>query len=83
MIDGSSAPGQKRFLAVLRLCDQIGGLTISDPPTQAEVQALRDKTEELADDVRALAALACRGVARGASGDRCMRCEGRWLRWGW
>jgi hypothetical protein len=35
----------------------IGGLTISDPPTQAEVQALRDKCEELADDVRALAAL--------------------------
>ena len=36
---------------------EIGGLTISDPPTQAEVQALRDKGEELADDVRALAAL--------------------------
>lgn len=31
---------------------EIGGLTISDPPTQAEVQALRDKCEELADDVR-------------------------------
>jgi hypothetical protein len=30
---------------------------ISDPPTQAEVQALRDKCEELADDVRALATL--------------------------
>jgi len=30
-------------------------LTISDPPTQAEVQALRDASEELADDVRALA----------------------------
>jgi hypothetical protein len=36
---------------------EIGGLTFSDPPTQAEVQALRDKCEELADDVRALAAL--------------------------
>jgi len=35
----------------------IGGLTISDPPTQAEVQALGDKCEELADDVRALSAL--------------------------
>ena len=35
----------------------IGGLTISDPPTQAEVQALRDACEELADDVRALSAL--------------------------
>jgi hypothetical protein len=36
---------------------EIAGLTISDPPTQAEVQALRDKAEELADDVRALAVL--------------------------
>jgi len=35
----------------------IGGLTISDPPTQAEVQAHRDKCEELADDVRALSTL--------------------------
>jgi len=36
---------------------EIGALTISDPPTQAEVQALRDKCEELADDVRALSTL--------------------------
>jgi hypothetical protein len=36
---------------------EIGGLTISDPPSQAEVQGLRDKCEELADDVRALSAL--------------------------
>jgi len=36
---------------------ETAGLTISDPPTQAEVQALRDKCEELADDVRALAPL--------------------------
>ena len=36
---------------------EIAGLTISDPPTQAEVQALRDKCEELADDVRALSTL--------------------------
>jgi len=36
---------------------ELGGLLISDPPTQAEVQALRDKCEELADDVRALATL--------------------------
>jgi hypothetical protein len=35
----------------------IGALTISDPPTQAEVQALRDECETLADDVRALSAL--------------------------
>ena len=36
---------------------EIAGLTISDPPTQAELQALRDQCEELADDVRALSAL--------------------------
>jgi len=36
---------------------EIGGLTISDPPTQAEVQAPRDEAEELADDVRNLSAL--------------------------
>ena len=36
---------------------EIGGLTVSNPPTQAEVQALRDKCEELADDVRALSTL--------------------------
>ena len=30
---------------------------IGSPPTQAEVQALRDKAEELADDVRALSTL--------------------------
>jgi hypothetical protein len=36
---------------------EIGGLTISYPPTQAEVQALRDKCEELADDVRNLSTL--------------------------
>ena len=36
---------------------EIGGLMISDPPTQAEVQALRDKCEDLADDVRKLSTL--------------------------
>ena len=54
---------------------EIGGLTISDPRTQAEVQALRDKIEELADDVRALAtlvhalrgALVAMGVIRGGA----------------
>jgi hypothetical protein len=34
--------------------DATGG---SNPPTQAEVQALRDNCEELADDVRALSTL--------------------------
>ncbi|MCL4180069.1 MAG: hypothetical protein KJ072_20270 [Verrucomicrobia bacterium] len=36
---------------------EIAGLTISDPPTQAEAEALRDACEELADDVRALSTL--------------------------
>ena len=36
---------------------EIAGLTISDPPTMAEVQALRDKCEELADDERAFSTL--------------------------
>ena len=35
----------------------IGGLVVSDPPIQTEVQALRDKCEELADDVRVLSTL--------------------------
>ncbi len=34
---------------------EIGGLTIGATYSQTEVQALRDKSEELADDVRALA----------------------------
>ena len=42
---------------------EITGLTISDPPTQAEVQALRDACAESADDVRALAALALPAIA--------------------
>jgi hypothetical protein len=43
---------------------EIRGLTISDPPTQAEAQALRDACEELAVDVRTLGTLvhALRGV---------------------
>jgi len=32
-------------------------MPISDPPTQAEVQALRDACEEFADDDRALSTL--------------------------
>jgi len=42
---------------------EISGLTISDPPTQAEVQALRDKCEEL---------MTCGHFRRS-----CMRCEAR------
>jgi len=37
--------------------NEIGGLSFSGGYTQAEVEALRDKAEELADDVRALSAL--------------------------
>jgi hypothetical protein len=36
---------------------EIGGLTISDPPTQADVQAPRNTAERLTDDVRALPTL--------------------------
>lgn len=34
--------------------NEIGALTFSSPPTQAECEALRDKCEELADDLRAM-----------------------------
>ena len=37
--------------------NEIGGLTIGAAYSQAEIQALRDKCEELADDVRALSTL--------------------------
>lgn len=49
---------------------EIGSLTISDPPTQAELQALRDKCEELGDDVRTLSTLV-------------HALRGHWSRWGW
>lgn len=43
--------------------NEIGGLTVSASYSQAEMQALRDKCEELADDVRALkAALSSYGL---------------------
>ena len=55
--------------------DEIGGLSISAAYAQGEVQALRDKCEELADDVRALSVLLHRirtdlitfGVIKGAA----------------
>ena len=49
---------------------ETGGLSISDPPTQAEVQALRDKCEEPTHDVRALVVLvnAMQGEARLGTG---------------
>jgi len=53
----------------------IGGLAFSATPSQAEVVELRDKCEELADDVRALstlvhalrAALVAAGVVKGGT----------------
>jgi hypothetical protein len=51
------AGADQAVVALGNVDGEIGGLAISDPPTQAEVQALRDKCEELADDVRALSAL--------------------------
>jgi hypothetical protein len=50
-------PFEEENISLPNHIPEIGGLTISDPPTQAEVQALRDKAEELADDVRALSTL--------------------------
>ncbi len=50
------SPQRTVVIATLGNIDaEIGGLTIGASYSQAEVQALRDKAEELADDVRALA----------------------------
>lgn len=47
--------GANQAVVILGNADgEIGGPTISDPPIQAEVQALRDACDELAYDVRAL-----------------------------
>ena len=58
-----SAPVAKTTVTLGNTDNKIGGLTISAAYSQAEVQALRDKCEELADDVRALkAALSSYGL---------------------
>ena len=49
-----SAPVAKTTVTLGNTDNEIGGLTISAAYSQAEVQALRDKCEKLADDVRAL-----------------------------
>ena len=56
-------------------------LMIPDPPTQAEVQALRGGCEELADDVRALSAVvhALRG-ALACDGNGLVKLQGHGLR---
>ena len=58
-----SAPVAKTTVTLGNTDNEIGGLAISATYSQAEVQALRDKCEELADDVRALkAALSSYGL---------------------
>ena len=58
-----SAPATKTTVTLGNTDNEIGGLAISATYSQAEVQALRDKCEELADDVRALkAALSSYGL---------------------
>ena len=58
-----SAPVAKTTVTLGNTDNKIGGLTISAAYSQAEVQALRDKCEELADDVRTLkAALSSYGL---------------------
>ena len=49
-----SAPVTKATVTLGNTDNEIGGLAISATYSQAEVQALRDKCEKLADDVRAL-----------------------------
>ena len=58
-----SAPVAKTTVTLGNTDNEIGGLIISAAYAQGEVQALRDKCEELADDVRALkAALSSYGL---------------------
>ena len=59
MVVGQVKPSEASQTAVTlgNTDGDIGGLTISAAYSQAEVQALRDKCEELADDVRVLATL--------------------------
>ena len=47
-------PVSQQVFVMGNIDNDIGGLTISDPPTQTEVALLRDKCEELADDLRAI-----------------------------
>jgi hypothetical protein len=58
--------GADQAAVTLSITDgEIAAPTISDPPTQAEIKALRDKAEELADDLRACAE---GGAGRGEGG---------------
>ena len=51
-----ATPVVKTAVSLGNTDNEIGGLTISATYSQAEMQVLRDKCEELADDVRALKA---------------------------
>lgn len=51
-----ASPASKTVVSFGNTDNEIGGLTISGAYSQAEMQALRDKCEKLADDVRALKA---------------------------
>lgn len=55
MVQPSGADQQAVTLEYVE--NAIGGLTFSDPPTQAELQALSSAGETLAADVRALSTL--------------------------
>jgi len=50
------APAAQQTVAHGNVDAEIGGLTVSGTYQQAEIEALRDKCEELADDVRSLRA---------------------------
>lgn len=54
---GLPASGDQATVTLGNTDAEISGLTFSASPTQAECEALRDKCEELADDVRALSTL--------------------------
>ena len=59
----NTSPIARQTVTLGNTDSEIGSLTISAAYSQSEVQALRDKCEELADDVRALkAALANTGL---------------------
>lgn len=49
-----TAPAAKAIVALSNTDNSIGSLQISTVYSQTEIQALRDKCEQLADDVRAL-----------------------------
>jgi len=54
---GCASVADQVAVALGNVGGEAAALTISDPPTQAEVQALRDACEEPADDPRNLSAL--------------------------